>query len=103
MLELSGSAALVAAVAIFVVLLRLSELEKRVATLAHIDGKLDALLKNAGVEYDPYHNLPDQVIQALQRGKKIEAIKHYREASGAGLRDAKEFVEELQKRLSTDA
>ena len=62
------------------------------------DGKLDALLKHAGVEYNPYDNLPDQVVQALQRGEKIQAIKHYREVTDAGLKEAKDFIEEVQER-----
>ena len=100
MVELSGAVALFAAAFVVVILCRLSALEKRVATISHIDGKLDALLKNAGVEYNPYDNLPDQVVQALQRDEKIQAIKHYREATGAGLKDAKEFIEEIQERRS---
>ncbi len=78
--------------------LRLSALEQRVAALSRLDGKLDALLKHAGVKYTPYDNLPDEVVQALQRGEKIQAIKRYRQATGAGLKEAKECIEEVQKR-----
>jgi ribosomal protein L7/L12 len=39
-----------------------------------------------------------QVADALQRGRTIEAIKEYREATGAGLKEAKEYVEEVQSR-----
>jgi ribosomal protein L7/L12 len=98
MAELSG-AALLAVILIAVMLFRLSVLEKRVSALAILDGKLDALLKHAGIEYNPYDNLPEDVVQAIQRGEKILAIKHYREATGAGLREAKEFIEEVQRRV----
>jgi ribosomal protein L7/L12 len=37
-----------------------------------------------------------QVRAALQQGNKIEAIKLYREATGVGLKEAKEAVEALQ-------
>ena len=38
-------------------------------------------------------NLPANVIAALQRGEKIEAIKLLREATGLGLKEAKDAVE----------
>lgn len=99
MIELSGGAAVLAAVLIFLTLLRVSALEKRVATLSRIDGKLDALLKHSQIEYKPYEGLADDVVQALQRGEKLQAIKHYRDATGVGLKAAKEFIEEVQRRM----
>jgi len=41
----------------------------------------------------------DAVTKALEHGRKIEAIKVYREATGKGLREAKEFVDALIPRL----
>ncbi len=41
----------------------------------------------------------EQVRAAIFAGRKIEAIKLYREASGAGLKDAKDFVEALEDEL----
>ena len=38
----------------------------------------------------------ERVQAAISSGNKIEAIKLYREASGAGLADAKRFVEDLE-------
>lgn len=40
--------------------------------------------------HDP---LPAEVIAAVQRGEKIEAIKILRERTGIGLKDAKDAVE----------
>jgi hypothetical protein len=42
------------------------------------------------------------VREALQRGDKIEAIKLYREATGAGLAVAKAYVEKLQAGRMTE-
>ena len=39
-------------------------------------------------------DIPPSVLDALRRGKKIEAIKEYRAVSGAGLKEAKDYVEE---------
>lgn len=78
--------------------LYLDGVSTRVASVSRIEGKLDLLLKQAGLTYDPYKNLSPLVADAVKRGKKIEAIKCYRAESGAGLKEAKEFIEEVQRR-----
>jgi ribosomal protein L7/L12 len=99
MIELSAfAAALVVSCLLAMILGRVASIERQVAALWRVDAKLDLLLKSAGIEYDPHKNLPAQVIESLRRGEKIQAIKHYREFSGVGLREAKEFVEEVQRR-----
>ena len=84
------------------VIARLSAIERRLARLTQLDAKLDALLKHAGVAFDPYDQVPPQVADAVRRGEKIEAIKLYREATGTGLKDAKEIVEAIQRRGGHD-
>ena len=39
-----------------------------------------------------------EILDALQRGEKIEAIQRYRQVTGVGLKEAKDFVEELMLR-----
>lgn len=41
----------------------------------------------------------EQISDLLAGGRKIEAIKLYREATGKGLREAKDFIEKLVPRL----
>ena len=41
----------------------------------------------------------DQIMSAIKARRKIEAIKIYREATGVGLKDSKEFIEELTDQL----
>jgi len=79
---------------------RKSSGEQDVRALSRIEGKLDALLKHEGIKFDPFADLPPSVLDALHRGKKIEAIKESRAATGVGLKEAKEYVEELQRRAS---
>ena len=43
----------------------------------------------------------EKIRAALQQGRKIEAIKLYREQSGAELKEAKEAVEQLEADLRT--
>jgi hypothetical protein len=60
------------------------ETERHQIRLALIERKLDAVLDHLGVEVPEPHL--QQVEAMLRRGKTIEAIKAYREATGAGLR-----------------
>jgi len=62
---------------------------------------VDLLLKNAGIECDPYVDIPDDVANAVQSGDKIRAIKLYRHAADSSLKKAKEFIEELQRRRAS--
>ncbi|MCO6043503.1 ribosomal protein L7/L12 [Aeoliella sp. ICT_H6.2] len=41
----------------------------------------------------------DQINEAIFRGQKIEAIKIYRESTGEGLKESKEFIETLTDSL----
>ena len=68
--------------------------------LGRVEAKLDAILKHQGIQFDPYAEVPPKVIEALQRGQKIEAIREYRLATGIGLKDAKERVEEIWRRAA---
>jgi ribosomal protein L7/L12 len=77
---------------------RITSVERRIARLSSVDAKLDLLLQHAGLKYDPYKSVPSTVAEAVRDGKKIEAIKRYREATGVGLKEAKDFVEALQRR-----
>ena len=91
------------AVAVFVLLLsgfgrRLAGVEARLAAMSRIEAKIDLLLKQSHIEFDPYAHVAPEIAEAVRAGKKIKAIKLYREATGAGLRESKEFVEGVQRR-----
>ena len=65
-----------------------------------IERKLDAVLKHAGVQFDPYAAAPPLVMEALRAGDKVEALRRYRKITGASLKEAREFVGELQRRTN---
>ncbi len=67
--------------------------------LHELEQKMDLILNHAGIQLPPPAASPD-VLSWLQAGMKIQAIKVYREETGASLRDAKEAVEDLEKRLA---
>lgn len=69
---------------------RMSRVERRIAGL---ERKLDTVLDHLGVK--PAEPEFEQVNAFLREGKKIQAIKAYRESTGADLKEAKEAVERL--------
>ena len=61
--------------------------------LARVERKLDLILEHLGLrEEDPRL---DEVAALVRDGRKIQAIKVYREATGAGLKEAKDAVDRL--------
>ncbi|MBR1149220.1 ribosomal protein L7/L12 [Bradyrhizobium sp. JYMT SZCCT0428] len=55
------------------------------------------------IEHSPVHAGVFNILVALHRGEKIEAIKAYRAATGAGLKEAKDFIEAVQDDRKIDA
>jgi ribosomal protein L7/L12 len=56
--------------------------------------KLNAISEHLKIA--PSDMIPAEVTGLLQAGRKIEAIKRYREATGAGLAEAKTAVERIE-------
>jgi ribosomal protein L7/L12 len=85
-------------VGIALLFIRLSALEQRLDRLSRLDAKVDALLKGAGIHFDPFRDVPADVREALERGETIAAIKRFRQSTGASLKEAKAFVDEVRRR-----
>ena len=47
--------------------------------------------------------LADQIVELLEQGQKIEAIKLYRERSNASLKEAKDVVEEIARKAGIES
>ena len=62
--------------------------------LQRIQWQLDSIQSHLNVQ--PSASVPPEVVGLLQAGRKIEAIKVYRQATGAGLADAKAAVERIE-------
>jgi hypothetical protein len=56
-------------------------------------GEPQDAVPGGGIPRDP--RLPNAFYEALVADKKIQAIKLYREATGVGLREAKQYVDSL--------
>jgi Ribosomal protein L7/L12 C-terminal domain len=83
---------------LFAIRVRLDSLQSRIGAVTRVEAKLDLLLKQANIKFDPFTHVSDDIVKALRANRKIEAIKLYRQATGVGLKEAKEFIEEVQRR-----
>jgi ribosomal protein L7/L12 len=90
--------ALLTSLAVIALVARLKKIQTRGGVLSRIEAKLDLLLKHAGINFDPFKDVPSNIVEAVRAGDKIEAIKLYRQANRIGLREAKEAIEEMQRR-----
>ncbi|MFC7220995.1 ribosomal protein L7/L12 [Streptomyces polyrhachis] len=62
--------------------------------LARLERKMDLLLGHLGVE-EPRIPGMERVHELIRQGRKIEAIKAYRQLTGEGLKEAKDAVERM--------
>ncbi len=71
------------------------KLSQRVATL---ERQVEFLMKHLGVSYDgaPDAGVSPEIMELVRRGDKLRAIRAFREETGVGLREAKEFIESLE-------
>jgi hypothetical protein len=81
-----------------ILFMKLRAIDRRLNRLSRLDAKVDALLKASGVKFDELQDLPADVREALERGETILAIKRFRQATGTGLKEAKDFVDEVRRR-----
>jgi ribosomal protein L7/L12 len=66
--------------------------------LASIDRKVDAIINHLGVVVPDDDDEPE-VRRLIQQGRRIQAIKLYREKSGTDLATAKNAVDDLARKL----
>ena len=61
--------------------------------LARLERKVDLILTHLGL--DPNQGVNLEIMDLMKAGQKIQAIKLYREQTGVGLKEAKDYVESL--------
>ncbi len=76
---------------------RIAELEMRIQRL---EQQVDLILGRMGYG-DVASRTADsgRMEELLRQGKKIEAIKIYREQTGVGLKEAKDAVDDMERRM----
>ena len=76
-------------------------LDREVLELRQQVGKLERqvtfLLEHLGLEYreEPNVGVSPEILELVRRGKTIKAINLFRQETGFGLKEAKEFIESL--------
>ena len=70
--------------------------------IVRLERQVDFLYRRLGIDPDlalaPDDVLPTALYDAIGRGKLIQAIKIYREATGVGLKEAKDAVDAIAGR-----
>jgi len=61
--------------------------------LGRLERKVDQILRQMGL--DPNQEVNLEILELMKAGHKIQAIKLYREQTGVGLKEAKDYVESL--------
>ncbi|MFF0810564.1 hypothetical protein [Streptomyces albogriseolus] len=69
---------------------QLTRSERRVA---RVERKLDAVMRHLGLEDEVPRR--DEILALVRDGKQVQAVKLYREATGAGLLEAKQAVDAM--------
>ena len=75
------------------VLLSIARNQSSVASNRRLERKIDLILKHLGIA--PNQGVDEKIMELIKAGEKIQAIKLYREQTGAGLKEAKDYVESL--------
>ncbi|WP_393080357.1 ribosomal protein L7/L12 [Streptomyces sp. LN704] len=70
---------------------RLGRTDRRIA---RVERKLDLILDHLGIQQTEPEL--EQVAALVRDGRKIQAIKEYREFTGVGLKEAKDAVERME-------
>lgn len=63
--------------------------------LRRIEAKLDLILDHLGISREKVERADSRALELMRQGRKLDAIKAYREQTGASLREAKEAVEAM--------
>ncbi|WP_433624237.1 ribosomal protein L7/L12 [Nocardia sp. CA-120079] len=73
-----------------------NRLERRIDRL---ERKLDLIIKHLGLPSQDPATPYDEIDELIRQGRKIHAIKLYRDLTGSGLREAKDAVEARERHL----
>lgn len=65
------------------------------AKIKHMNKKLDQIMDHLGIEPE---NIDEELKELIADNKKIPAIKRLRQETGMGLKEAKEYIDELENK-----
>ncbi|MEZ9819576.1 hypothetical protein AB4238_02965 [Shewanella sp. 10N.286.45.A1] len=70
-------------------------IQKTDRKLKIIENKIDTLLENNGIVFDENIHVSKDVLTAITLGKKLTAIRLYRQETGASLKEAHEVINRI--------
>lgn len=89
----------IAATLLIIILSVSSSIKQIQRDVARINVTVDRVAKQLGLQGTIPGNIDAELRSLISEGKKIEAIKKYRMATGLGLLEAKEYVDSLRKKI----
>ena len=78
-----------------IIVLLLASSDPSDAKIKHMDKKLDQIMDYLGIEDV---NINEELKELIADNKKIPAIKRLRQETGMGLKEAKEYVDNLDEK-----
>lgn len=74
------------------------EMKQVLERLEKLEIRLDFLYRSLGVSTReaPIPEASPELIELVRNGRKVEAIRAFREQTGASLKDAKNFIESME-------
>ncbi|CAD2079399.1 hypothetical protein GCM10007358_17370 [Phocicoccus schoeneichii] len=78
-----------------IIVLLLASSDPSDAKIKHMDKKLDQIMDYLGIEDV---NIDEELKELIADNKKIPAIKRLRQETGMGLKEAKEYVDNLDEK-----
>lgn len=65
--------------------------------IAHMKETLNNIAKQVGVPDTADEQLKESLLKLISEGEEIKAVKEYRIATGAGLLEAKQYIDKLSE------
>lgn len=69
--------------------------------MQRLEAAVRHILEQQGIDYDldaePEGEVPPLVLELVAAGRTVEAIKAYRDATGAGMKEAKAAIDDLAR------
>ncbi len=63
-----------------------------------MEAKIDLLLKQSGITFEPYENVPPNIVEQVKKGYRAGAVGLYRKSTRASRKDADAYVEKVGER-----
>jgi ribosomal protein L7/L12 len=76
--------------------------------VSQLEDYLTVILEHFGKDVKEYRkkrmeSIDSRLLAAIKEGKKIEAIKIYHDISGKGLKESKDYIDELERKIGNNS